>query len=190
MSKKSYRPGPLAVPQYPRLVEVNRRSALHWGLIAVGGAWLGNASCDRASLVGAAEAKGEQKGTDSSKEMGMRGKMAIALLPDAGAPDARAPKANKPTSSAAEIPPLPPPGAPPQPRLEDTATQPKPVQKEKAAAAATTKNATKETSVMMGKPSQPRLDDPGLPKDEGRKPVQKPAKKTTKKATKATTPEE
>jgi hypothetical protein len=46
MSKKAYRPVPVSTP---RLVDVNRRSVLDWGLAALGSLWLGSAGCDRVS---------------------------------------------------------------------------------------------------------------------------------------------
>ena len=49
MSKKAYRPIPVSTPRYPRLVDVNRRSVLDWGLVALGSLWLGSAGCDRVS---------------------------------------------------------------------------------------------------------------------------------------------
>ena len=49
MSKKAYRPIPVSTPRYPRLVDVNRRSVLDWGLAALGSLWLGSAGCDRVS---------------------------------------------------------------------------------------------------------------------------------------------
>jgi hypothetical protein len=131
MSKKAYRPGSSATPQYPRLVEVGRRSVLDWGLVAVGSLWLGSAGCDRSPLVGAAEAKGNDTSTKPAKEMGLRGKVAISRLPDAGVADAKSPKAQVKEKSAATSPPTEPTlgrmrtaGRPPHPRLEPTTSQP------------------------------------------------------------------
>jgi hypothetical protein len=174
MSKKTYRPGASPTPQYPRLVDVSRRSVLDWGLIAVGSLWLGNAGCDRPPLVGAAEAKGAEEG--SSKEMGLRGKVAISRLPDAGVADAQLPLAKKTPKAAASTanePPLSlPPGVPPQPRLED--------QDPKAAVAPPTKEAARERMKMAGKPAHPRLQAPVVPEKSDKKPDKKPDKKAEK----------
>ena len=154
------------------MVDVSRRSVLDWGLIAVGSLWLGNAGCDRPPLVGAAEAKGAEKG--ASKEMGLRGKIAIARLPDAGVADAQAPQAKKAAKAAASTvkePPLPPPpGVPPQPRLED--------QDPKAAVAPATKEPADGSTRLGGKPAHPRMQDTAVP--EKAKPKAKKADKTEK----------
>jgi len=191
MSKKAYRPGASPTPQYPRLVDVSRRSVLDWGLIAVGTLWLGNAGCDRPPLVGAAEAKGAEKG--ASKEMGLRGKMAISRLPDAGVADAQAPQtknAAKAAASPAKEPPLPPPpGVPPQPRLEDAPKKPKATQGSKSDVPPTTQETTKKSTrgrmIMAGKPAHPRLQDPVVPE----KTESNPDKKAEKKAEKASKPD-
>ncbi|HEX7506129.1 MAG TPA: hypothetical protein VF550_05115 [Polyangia bacterium] len=183
MSKKAYRPGSSPAPQYPRLVEVSRRSVLDWGLIAVGSLWLGNAGCDRTPLVGSAEAKGTEKG--ASKEMGLRGKMAIARIPDAGIADAQATQAKKPAASTAKEPPLPPPGVPPQPRLEESAKQPKPAQAPQSNIVPGAKEPTRERMIMKGRPVQPRLQDVVAPEQPAPKPeAQKAEKKAKKKAEK------
>jgi hypothetical protein len=97
MSKKSYRTVPALTPGYPRLVDIDRRSVLDWGLVALGSLWLGSAGCT---------------------ELGMRGKMAPTRLPDAGAADPRAPKpADRDAGSAPPLPP-PPGGVPPPARIE------------------------------------------------------------------------
>jgi hypothetical protein len=170
MSKKAYRPSASLAPQYPRLVDVSRRSVLDWGLIAVGSLWLGGAGCDRPPLVGAAEAKGAEKG--ASKEMGLRGKIAISRLQDAGVADAQAPPAKKAAKAAASTvkePPLPPPGVPPQPRLED--------QDPKAAVAPATKEPADGRTRLSGKPAHPRLQDTAQPE---KKPRAEKAGKPTK----------
>ena len=183
MSKKAYRPGSSPAPQYPRLVEVSRRSVLDWGLIAVGSLWQGSAGCDRPHLVGAAEAKGTEKG--ASKEMGLRGKMAIVRLPDAGIADAQASQAKKPAASTAIEPPLPPPGVPPQPRLEEPAKQPKPAREPKADIDPETQESARIRMGMRGRSVQPRLQDVVAPEQTAPKPeAQKTEKKTEKKAKK------
>ena len=186
MSKKAYRPGASPTPQYPRLVDVSRRLVLDWGLIAVGSVWLGNAGCERPPLVGTAEAKGAEKG--ASKEMGLRGKVAIARLPDAGVADAQPPQANKaataPASPANEPPLRPTPGVPPQPRMEDSPKKPKATKGSKSdvapATQAPTKEPTRERMRMAGKPVHPRLQDPVVPVKTDQQPDSKPDKKAEK----------
>ena len=182
MSKKAYRPGFSPTPQYPRLVDVSRRSVLDWGLIAVGSLWLGNAGCHRAPLVGAAEAKGADEGAGSPKEMGLRGKLAISRLPDAGVADAQSPQAKKAPASTVRESPLPPPGEPPQPRLEAVPKEPKPAQKPKAAVAPSTKEPTVGRMGLAGRPAHPRLQDVVMPETSDQKAEdQKPDKKANKK---------
>jgi hypothetical protein len=173
MRKKAYRPGSSSTPGYPRLVDVNRRFVLDWGLVVVGGLWLGNAGCDHTPLVGAAEAKGAEKAAGSSKEIGMRGKMAPPRLRDAGVADAKAPKASKATNSEVRED-LQPPGEPPMPRFVDLPKPPGPVQEKKVAAPMTEKS-TKEVTktVALGRTALPRLED-------GNKAEKKPRKKAHK----------
>jgi len=155
----------------------------------VGSLWLGNAGCDRPALVGTAEAKGTEEG--GSKEMGLRGKMAIARLPDAGFADAQAPQAKKaaqakkPAASTAKEPPLPPPGVPPQPRLEEPAKQPKPAQEPKANIVPGAKEPTCERMLMRGRPVQPRLQDVVAPEQPATKPEAQKPEKQAKKASKS-----
>jgi hypothetical protein len=168
MSKKSYRPVSAAQPRYPRLVDVDRRSVLDWGLVALGSLWLGSAGCDRVSAAAGAE---------TADKAGLRGKMMPTRFRDAGVVDPRAPKAANPDAglkpgsqvrTAGEPPPL-----RLEPAQEDTKLGGKPTQPRMydAAPAAAKGKPTGVESATMGRVRPARVEDAEQPKKKTKKPA-------------------
>jgi hypothetical protein len=165
MGKKSYRPTstPTTRPTYPRLVDVNRRSMVDLGLLAVGAVWLGSIGCQ--NPVGAAEAgetktkpahakgKAHKQNPTSAKEFRVMGRLAAPELPgpegDVALGFARSGEAQTPPDAGI----VPPPGEPPLPRVD----RPQADQHSNAKRGPSTGTAKPEPKRLGGAPMPPRV---------------------------------